>query len=1020
VAGFDGYLCWTADGATALPTEAVVASRALFFATHAPLKIYRSDPNGKRTDVAAKPVNEETVWQDFLHRKTSGGVLLMPVIGESGTGKSHLVRWVKEKTPSTDKREVIYLPKSKTSLKEVVKALLARVGGAELDQLRADVDRMSSGLDQAALERRLVNQLQEALAAAPMESGPARVLSGKVGLQVLLQDPYVSDHLLRPGALIPQMAKSILKDRAEDEKDRPLEFTIEDLPLDVGDARQAAAVTQKMLQLLGARPELQGTAVRMLNDHVQLAVANATSIGAGRLQSAMLEVRREFSQQGKEIILLIEDFAVIQGFQRDLLDALIEVGDRDGRSDLASIRTLMAVTTGYYESLPDTVLTRVRAATGYVYDLDVQFDPSAGMSETSSFVGRYLNAARIGLEEVEKNGERGGESVPNACDLCAFRGQCHDAFGRTDKGHGLYPFNESALRRAIHARPAPGADGAFNPRVVIGEVVRKVLVEHARPIADGEFPDERFAEEYRARRPGEVGYSTDTREKILSAATRSVLNDLDPDNSDRRATFLEFWGDAPDTVVNLSPGIHQAFELSPLKVDVAKQKKPPTQRPASSSPVSRSHRPINDTRESVKRAIDSVESWATQEAVLDQDVASNIREIIRTAIMQRGEWNNPPMPEPTLEVLRRAWPVASSVVSIEGALGERETVAGATPIRLLRSPENAVFFEGLLLRAKGGDVQAGAEAWRRLAWYAERYQSHLQRYTIRHLAVTEDQLTLGVLASLIGATLAGRALPGMTEADLLSVVFDDGQTWDRKDVESRAPSWQTTLQRHRAARPDLVAGLRSGLGVARGVSGKVRMIDAARALPMLRDAVKSWRWAPPNTELAPWIQKAVIGLADWESLLDAQLARLTSELANVRKFLPSGTSLAETIQAVEAASLNARETGADQLGQEKYEQLRGLIGKAKEQDKRAVERLEGELANALDPAQRDRARIFAAATDQGSDITLIAQFLAASDQWLTSALAAARKQQSGAQEAAEGQVRELLGQWTALSEEASE
>ena len=68
----------------------------------------------------------------------------------------------------------------------------------------------------------------------------------------------------------------------------------------------------------------------------------------------------------------------------------------------------MAVTTGYYESLPDTVRTRVQAATGYVYDLDAQFDPQARMGEISSLVGRYLNAARLGRERVEKHGEQEG------------------------------------------------------------------------------------------------------------------------------------------------------------------------------------------------------------------------------------------------------------------------------------------------------------------------------------------------------------------------------------------------------------------------------------------------------------------------------------------------------------------------------------------------------------------------------------------------------------------------------------
>lgn len=1015
--GFEGYRCWNPEGAADLPTEAVVASRAFFFATHAPLKIYRSGPDGKRRDTADL-VDEEAVRSDFLNRRLSGGALLMPVIGESGTGKSHLVRWVREKTPSDDKREVIYLPKSQTSLKAVVKALLAKVESAELNQLRTDVDRMSSGLDQAALEQRLLNHLQEALAAAPPESGPARQLSQKNnGLQVLLQDPHVRGYLLRPGSLIPWMAKSILNDRGKDERDRPLEFTVDDLPLDILDPKQSAVVTWKMLQLLVPRPDLQTAAVRMLNEHVQLAIANATTIGAGRLHNAMLEVRREFARQGKEIVLLIEDFAVIQGFQRDLLDAVIEVGNRDGRSDLAPIRTLMAVTSGYYENLPDTVLTRVRAATGYVYDLDTQFDPAGGMSDTSSFVGRYLNAARLGREEVEKYGAQESALVRNACDSCDFREQCHGAFGRSEEGHGLYPFNESALRRAIRARPAPGGVGAFNPRVVIGEVVRKVLLEHATTIAEGVFPDGRFAEEYRARRPGEKGYSSETREEMLSTTIGEALEEvLEQKEARRYATFLEFWGDARARLNTMPPALLKAFGIKPLNLTVIDVDTRDTEKldvPNGSS-TRGPKKPVGLSGSVLKR-IEQVEDWSTRGAGLDLGLAREIREIVRDAVIQRCAWNDPLMREPTSDQLRKAWPVGAAGVSIEGAYGEGNAVRADAPIRFTRSPANAVFFQGLL-RAKYGDPDGGARAMRRLARYAERYQGYLQQALVRSAVVGDEHLAIGVRASLIGATLAGKAVPGMPEAELLGVVLDDGQNWSRGDVESCAGPWKSTLEKHMAARPELVASLRTGLGVTQG-QGSVRMIDAARALPMLREAVRSWGWTTPIAELAPWIRKAVARFAEWDGLLDAQISALTGLLADVRQFLPGGTALGETAEAVNAAVLDAREVGADQTGQEKYKKLQDLISQAKQQDWRSVERLESELAKAHDPDRRDRARIIVAARDRGTDIAMIREFLVVSCEWLANALSAARMRQSGAQQAAEAQVRELLNQWSAIGGE---
>ena len=187
---------------------------------------------------------------------------------------------------------------------------------------------------------------------------------------------------------------------------------------------------------------------------------------------------------------------------------------------------------------------------------------------------------------------------------------------------------------------------------------------------------------------------------------------------------------------------------------------------------------------SVRQAIEHVEAWAAGEARLNQNTASSIREIIRNAVVERCAWNTPLMPEPTSEALRRAWPVGSAVVSIEGAYGQREET-GAAPIRFLPSPENAVFFEGLLLRTKAKQVQTGGKAWRRLAGYAERYQGRLQQQVIGREFLADDLLALGMQASLIGATLAGKALPDMSDAELLAVVFDDGASWDR---ETRPPA----------------------------------------------------------------------------------------------------------------------------------------------------------------------------------------------------------------------------------------
>src|SRR6266536_5940978 len=173
---FRGYLCWDpAQVIDTISTEAVTPSREVFIATHAPLRIRRRPVVARHRD-RGDPVDEWAVLNDFVNRSTAVGALLMPVIGDSGTGKSHLVRWIREQIPSTEQRRVIYLPKTRTSLVAVVDELLAGVEGEHFTQLREDVRRLDQEVDQAGLEQRLLNQLAEALAKtqAPAEAANAR------------------------------------------------------------------------------------------------------------------------------------------------------------------------------------------------------------------------------------------------------------------------------------------------------------------------------------------------------------------------------------------------------------------------------------------------------------------------------------------------------------------------------------------------------------------------------------------------------------------------------------------------------------------------------------------------------------------------------------------------------------------------------------------------------------------------------------------------------------------------------
>ncbi|MCC5479048.1 protein DpdH [Streptomyces barringtoniae] len=1005
MADFRGFLCWTPETAAAtINTEAVSPSRAVFLATHAPLRIRRAGLDGRAIVSDGPLIDENTVLKDFLSLQSDTGALLLPIVGDSGTGKSHLVRWVGENLPPSGKYKVIYLEKAKTSLRAVIDALLADADSGALAQLRADIHRFTDGVDAATLSRRLVNALSESLAATTARDVPqhARPLAGPRGLTVVLQDPHVSAFMLGQGKFISRLAEQLLQDRMDGEPDRPMAFTMDDLPTDLLDLHRAAQVTIKLINVISGNTQLQQAAVDLLNQHLEAAVKRVASLGAGRLQDAMLQVRREYARKGKEIILLIEDFALIQGVQKDLLDAVIEAANRYGGTTLAPIRTLMAVTTGYFSDLPETALTRVRATAGYVYNLNVPFTrDDRGESEITSFVGRYLNAARVGRDALENEG---GPQVRNPCETCDLVSRCHEQFGVTSEGFGLYPFNSSALVRTIHATAPRNDPYAFVPRTVLGSVIRPVLVDHAGALKEGTFPDTRFRTQF----------PTADIDEPLSTDVQEVVEAEDHLDADRRKIVLEFWGGAPDHAGALPSAVIEAFALEdrtfsgasatprqPIRVQPAEREKQQTETETTTEKLPRS----------LQAKVNAVEDWLTREQVLPQAVASDLRTVIATAVAQRYRWVNPLMREQTQATIRSAWPLNARVVSIEGAT---ENIQGAdtAPIKFKRTARNSRYLRSVLLLKNGQHAQR-AEHVRRLSTDADRYTASLTTALQKNLQITDDDLVLGLRAALIGAALAGLAWPGMDEAELLAIAFADGRSWARQDAAGRESAWSRALEGHLQYRIPLVERLRDALGVAQG-DGKARMIDAARALPLLRRAAAQWDWQVTGSDIPEWVKKAVRNFADWTDMVEAQNASLRRKLDGIRRHHPRGTTGAQVLAAVRDALL-AAEDASIPVPLATRADITERLARAQDADWKILNQLEDDLLRAEEPEAPDAARITAAVRDRGVTIQVVSGLLQASDAWLTTALEhAASRTNTHGDEAARG-VQELLTEWRSLS-----
>ena len=116
---FQNYICWNPKQVQkVMNVEATQSEDHIFLATHHPLQMKRSQLT-KRDSYTR--TSEEEVLKDFL---ATEDFAFVPILGQSGTGKSHLVRWLSAKIESTEKRKVLLIPKVGTNRKNSIEIIL--------------------------------------------------------------------------------------------------------------------------------------------------------------------------------------------------------------------------------------------------------------------------------------------------------------------------------------------------------------------------------------------------------------------------------------------------------------------------------------------------------------------------------------------------------------------------------------------------------------------------------------------------------------------------------------------------------------------------------------------------------------------------------------------------------------------------------------------------------------------------------------------------------------------------------
>lgn len=468
-----GVPCWTLDNVSkAISRIAIVEqSRAHYFlASHAPMERIENC----RT---LAPMKEESLFVELF--TNVGRDVLAIVQGDPGTGKSHLVFWLKLRCDDAlgsdgfpDVQPVLIQRRS-GSLKDALEQMIRQLPvefARYLDPVRLALDKLSN----ATAKEMLANELRLELGERRRDRGKAALPATLKHLGETCASLGFRKWLTRPGATIDRVIRQLTETSDIEDRCSLPEFVASDFEIDDLHRRDNVRVVGDLALELEDDESLREEAASFFNDALPAAVKELTGLGKARLREIFDSIRRDLRATGKTLALFIEDVSVMSALDEEVVNAV----EPQTRDDLCRLIAVVGMTDAGFQRLPDNLKERAThiVALGDRANAEWRSDKE----EVARFAARYLNAVRLEEADVRKVAvaRREGGDVPlSACTFCNLVNECHETFGSVELGGvqvGLFPFSASAPHRILNGLEVrPGV--RKNPRGLLTHVLYPLL-----------------------------------------------------------------------------------------------------------------------------------------------------------------------------------------------------------------------------------------------------------------------------------------------------------------------------------------------------------------------------------------------------------------------------------------------------------------------------------------------------------------------------------------------------------------
>ena len=398
--------------------DTITSSYGDFMATHVPFKqiqlqkVYDSS-------VTSKTYTEEQIYQKVvLNPKDQHQFVL--VIGSSGAGKSHLIRWfdAKIERQKPDNEVVLFVRRSDNTLKGTIKQLLEKpeVASIQNRDLYERLVNATSTISESKLMNAIYHQFIVEIEDDSGEDIDYINNADRKRIAPLLNNELFKARMMADDGPIARIYSKVAESRVQDNRDVVPEFLPEDFQVDIAfcdkvqyDGGDKKAV--RLLEKLYMEPEVADAVAKYLNSKVDTVIQSCAGLEPGDFEQVFKEIRKELKKQGKSLTLLIEDITAFTGVNEALLNVLTVWHTGENEQDgMCRISSIIGTTSEYYKSnFRDNYKNRV---TQFIVIPDDVFGSSE--DDLCEFVGRYLNAMSLPKDEVDvwANSDGSGNSLP--------------------------------------------------------------------------------------------------------------------------------------------------------------------------------------------------------------------------------------------------------------------------------------------------------------------------------------------------------------------------------------------------------------------------------------------------------------------------------------------------------------------------------------------------------------------------------------------------------------------------------